>query len=314
MEQSILNFNKEFEFEPEIQNIENLGDFDHVILCGMGGSHLSADLIKSIKPGVDIYIHKDYGLPPYEKDFLERGLLIVCSYSGNTEETVSFMKDAYNNGLKIAGISTGGEILDFARGNDLPFVEIPNTGIQPRQADGYTILAILKLMGDEDMLSSLSLLAERLDPESLRTEADRLFKDLENRIPIVYSSNQNLHIAYNWKITLNETGKIPAFYNVFPELNHNEMQGFESRADQFSVIILRDDEDRTEIKRRMDVTKELYEEKGIKVVEFEMNGNSREERVFNAILVADWLSLAFASKNGVDPESVPVIEKFKEKL
>jgi glucose/mannose-6-phosphate isomerase len=312
MEKSILEFNKQFEFEPEIQNSEFLKDFDHVILCGMGGSHLAADLIKTIKPGIDLYVHKDYDLPPYEEDFLNRGLLIACSYSGNTEETLSFFKKAYKKELQVSAISTGGELLKEAEENNLPFVKIPNTGIQPRQADGYLALAILKLMGDEETISSWGLLLDKLKPESLKKIGEGIAEEIGDKTAIIYSSTQNLHISYNWKITLNETAKIPAFYNIFPELNHNEIQGFENMADRFHIILLEDSEDLEQIQDRMRITREVLEEKGLSFSDVKLSGNSREEKVFNSIILADWVALTLANSRDIDPEQVPIIEEFKK--
>lgn len=317
MENSILNFNKQFSFEPEIINEENLKDFDHIILCGMGGSHLSADLIKTIKPGVDIYVHKDYELPPYEEDFLKRGLLIACSYSGNTEETLSFYDNAYSKEYSVAVISTGGELLEKAKEDKIPFIQVPETGIQPRQADGYFALAILKFLKDEDTLASWSLLEDKLSPADLKSLAENIAEEIGDKIPVIYSSNRNLHIAYNWKITLNETAKIPAFYNVFPELNHNEMQGFdldETKIDLFHFIFLNDVEDNEKIKNRMNITKEILNEKGFTFSDIDLENNTREESVFNAIILADWVSLILALKNNKDPEKVPLIEDFKNRL
>lgn len=314
MKDSILNFNKQFTFEPEIQNIENLRDFDQVILCGMGGSHLAADLIKTIKPGLDLYVHKDYDLPPYEDDFLRSSLMIACSYSGNTEETVSFMKEAYSKELNIVTISTGGEMLEFSRENALPFIQIPDTNIQPRQADGYLSLAILKFMGDEETILNWSTLEQKIKPIELEHDAEEIANKIVGMIPVVYSSSQNLHIAYNWKITLNETAKMPAFYNVFPELNHNEIQGFDNKSEDVCVIFLEDENDKKRIKIRMEKTKEIYKEKGINVITFKMKSGSSEEKVFNSILMADWVALKLAEKNNVDPEAVPTIEDFKKRL
>jgi glucose/mannose-6-phosphate isomerase len=316
MENSILNFNKQFDFDPEIQNAESVKDFDHIILCGMGGSHLAADLIKTIKPGVDIYVHKDYDLPPYEEDFLRRGLLIACSYSGNTEETVSFMEQSLKEDYAIAIISTGGVLLETAKTKEVPFIEIPNDGIQPRQADAYLAISILKLMGDDDTLSSWSLLSEKINPVALKETGKDLAKEIGKKIPIIYSSNRNLHVAYNWKITMNETAKIPAFYNVFPELNHNEMQGFgdENLNKNFHIIFIRDDEDDSRVVKRMNITKEIYTEKGITVSEIVLDSKTREERVFNGVILADWVALNIAQEKGIDAEQVPMIEDFKSRL
>lgn len=320
MEQSILNFNKQFDYEPEIINAEKIGDFDHVILCGMGGSHLPADLIKTIKPGVEIYVHKDYDLPPYDKDFLKSGLLIASSYSGNTEEVISFYEKAQENEYKVAVISTGGKLIEMAQADEMPYVEIPDTGIQPRLALGYSMIALLEIMGDQEMIEELRLLNDLLNPESLRLKGEKIAKDINGKVRVVYSSNPNMHIAYNWKIKLNETGKAPAYYNFFPELNHNEMQGFDFEGDtehfkdKFHVIFLHDKNDNIRIQERMKITEEIYKEKGIDTTNLELEGKTRAERVFNALILADWISFYLAEMHGIDPESVPMIEDFKKRL
>ncbi len=316
MEESIIKFNEQFSFEAEIENAEYLKDFDHIILCGMGGSHLAADLIKTIKPGIDIYVHKDYGLPPYEEDFLARGLLIACSYSGNTEETLSFFDEAYKRDLHLGVITTGGKLLEKADLNNVPYIKIPNSGIQPRQADGYLALAILRFLGDEEAIATLNLLEEKINPESFKEVAEEIAIQLNGKIPIIYSSNRNLHIAYNWKITFNETAKVPSFYNVFPELNHNEMQGFGQDVfnNTFVVIFLVDENDDSRVKRRMEITKEIYKEKGVPFLDVHLEKVSREEQVFSAIILADWAALSLAKKQDIDPENVPTIEDFKKRL
>lgn len=317
MKESILNFNKQFEFEPEIKNEEHLSDFDHVILCGMGGSHLGADLVKIIKPGIDVYVHKDYDLPPYSEDFFKRALLIACSFSGNTEEVLSFFDLAVSKNYKIAVISKGGKLLEEAKKNFIPYIEIPDSNIQPRYAVGYLTLSLLKLIGDDDTISRLSLLSEKLKPETLKNEAEKIAKEITNKVPVIYASNKNLHIAYNWKIKFNETAKIPAFYNVFPELNHNEIQGFDSDSDfarLFHLIFIEDDNDSEDIKKRMKITKEILAEKGISNSTLFLNFKTIEEKVFNSILIADWIALKLADLSGKDPESVPIIEDFKNRM
>jgi glucose/mannose-6-phosphate isomerase len=317
MEQSILNFTKQFEFEPQIENQENLTDFDHIIFCGMGGSHLAADLLKTIKPGINIYVHKDYNLPPYDEEFMSKSLFVACSYSGNTEETISFADDVINRNLSLVIISQGGELIDVAKAKNIPFIEIPNDGIQPRMAVGYEIIAILKLMGDEELMAQISLLSDKIKPLELKEKAQDILDLIENKILIIYASNRNLHIANNWKIKINETAKMPAFCNVFPELNHNEMQSFDltpEYQDLFSVIFLFDTEDDVRIQRRMEITKDLYGEKGINTLELNIGVKTREENVFNSIIIADWVALELAKRNNKEPENVPLIEEFKDRM
>lgn len=315
MKNSILNFAEEFKYESEIINEDALGEYKHLVLAGMGGSHLAGDTIKAIKPGVDIYIHKDYDLPPYSDSFFKEGLLVVSSYSGNTEETVSFLRLALEKEYPVIIITTGGKILDIAKENNLPYIQLPLVDIQPRVAIGYVMVALAHILKDEDIINSISKLADILKPESLMSRGESLANELESHVPIVYTSTRNLTIAYNWKIKLNETGKIPAFYNIFPEMNHNEIQGYDSKlSDNFCPIFITDSDDNERIQKRMFILKKQLDDKGIKTINFEVEGETRLEKVMNSILLADWFSYFIAIKNGVDPEEVSMIEDFKKEL
>ena len=320
MEEAIKNFHTQFGYRPEIKNSEKLTTYDHYILDGMGGSHLAGDLLKIYQPGIELYIHKDYGLPPFDEAFLHESLLIASSYSGNTEETLDFLEEGYSRGFKMAVISTGGKLIDFAIKNQLPYIQLPEVGIQPRSALGYSILAIVKMLGREDIVAQLYELETLLDPSSFRKQGEDLATSLAGKIPVIYSSAHNLGIAYNWKIKLNETGKIPAFYNILPELNHNEMNSFhptEKTApllDRFHFIFLHDPEDDQRIEKRMNVAESLYEQDGLGVTHLISQGQTTFEKIFNSLILADWVAYTIAVQNGVDPEGVPVIEDFKAKL
>lgn len=315
MKNSILNFAEEFKYKPEIINSDNLKEYNHLILVGMGGSHLAADTIKAIKPGVDIYTHKDYDLPPYSDSFFREGLLVVSSYSGNTEETLSFLESVLEKGYGVIIITSGGKILDIAKENNLPYIELPKVNIQPRVAIGYVMVALSYILKDKELINNISQLAEVLKPESLMDEGKLLASQIDGYIPVVYTSTRNLTIAYNWKIKLNETGKTPAFYNIFPELNHNEIQGYASNlAKNLCPIFIFDKDDDQRINNRMSVMKKQLDEKGIKTISVEIFGDTRQEMVMNGILLADWMSYFLAVKNGVDPEEVAMIEDFKKEL
>lgn len=321
MEDAILNFNKQFGFEPEIINSEKIKDNKRCILAGMGGSHLASGLLKMYKPGIDLYVHRDYGLPPYDDEFFAESLLIASSYSGNTEETLDFLEEGYAKGYNMAVISTGGKMLDFAKENQLPYIQIPDDHIQPRSALGYSIVAMAKFVCGDQCVKDLRSLEKTLDPKSLQKSGAELAESLKGKIPIIYASHNNLWVAYNWKIKFNETGKTPAFYNIFPECNHNELAGFnlskESRdlSSDFHIIILRDIEtDHPRIQKRMAVVEGLLEEKGISVSTLVLNGNTKFEKIFNSTLLADWTAFSMAQNTGSDPENIPIIEGLKEKM
>lgn len=317
MEESIKNFNKQFEYEPIIRNAEKLKQkYNHFVLCGMGGSHLSAGIVKILNPGIELYVHRDYELPPYDEEFLKDSLLIASSHSGNTEEVLSFLKTALIKGYDVAIITTGGKLFEIAVSQQLPHVVIPDNDIEPRLALGYSSLALLKLMSRDDLLSSVKEFGIQLNAELYKDEANSIANSIENKTPIIYTSNKNLQIAYNWKIKFNETAKIPAFYNVFPELNHNEMQGFddEINKDKFHFIFIHDSDDNERIESRMKITSEMLEERGYSVTNLELSGNNLFEKVFSSLLTADWTAYNIANNNKKNPQSVLMIEDFKKRL
>ena len=226
MIEAIKNFSRQFEYEPKVENEDGLGKFNRFVVVGMGGSNHPTGLLKIWKPELDITIHRNYGLPSIPEEGLKNSLIILSSYSGNTEEVTDAFHAAGERKLARAVISTGGKLLDLAKKEKVPFVEIPDTNIQQRLALGLIFKALLKVMGQEEALGEVRQLAGSLDVTRYESTGRGLAEKLKGFVPIVYSSARNGPLAYVWKIVLNETAKIPVFYNVLPELNHNEMTGF----------------------------------------------------------------------------------------
>ena len=318
MYEAIRDFAKQFEFEPRVVNEKKLKKFKKFIVAGMGGSHLAADLLKVWYPDLDLYIHKDYGLPPLAGEDLKNSLIIASSYSGNTEEAISVYDAALKNNLPLAAVASGGKLLDLAKKNGIPYIKLPDIGIEPRAALGFSIKAILKLIDDEHGLKEAQNLAALLRPMDLEKEGQNLASILKGKVPIIYSSTNNLGLAYNWKIALNETGKIPAFYNVFPELNHNEMTSFDvtgptqSLSKNFHFLILKDLSDGSRILKRMEVLERLFRDRKFPVTVIELSGKTKLHKIFNSFILANWSALYTAKEYGVDPEEVPLVEEFKK--
>ncbi|MBI3305808.1 hypothetical protein HYZ82_01590 [Candidatus Nomurabacteria bacterium] len=314
MQEAILNFNKQFLFEPEIKNSKNLARKKSFVSIGMGGSNLAPKLLKSWKPDLDILVHSDYGLPEGE---LKNKTIIISSYSGNTEESIDAFEIGKKHNLSMVVISTGGKLLDLAIKNKIPYIQMPNAGIQPRMALGFSIKAFLKIIGEEE-LKNISKLATTLNPSDYEEEGKKLAKSFKNHIPVVYSSTRNLSIAYNWKIKFNETGKIPAFYNVFPELNHNEMTGFDLKdatrelSQKFYFILFKDKDDDPRIQKRMGVLENLYKNRGLSIQTIEIKGENIWHKIFGALILADWAAYHTALEYGLEAEQVPMVEEFKK--
>jgi len=282
----------------------------------MGGSHLAADLLALWDKSFQITIHSDYGLPALSDKELKESLIILSSYSGNTEETISAYQEAKKKKLSMSIICVGGKLLELAKKDAIPYVLMPTTGIQPRSALGFSIKGLMAIMGMKKGLAEVSKLAKSLHAKKIAKSGADLASRLSGRVPVIYSSFKNKAIAYNWKIKLNETGKIPAFYNVFPELNHNEMNGFDvvektkALSEHFYFIFLTDKNDHPKVKTRMKITQKLYQDRGLTTEAIEMKGEVFT-KIFNSLLLADWTSVYTAEHYGLEPEQVPMVEEFK---
>lgn len=312
---ALNNFPKQFEFNPQIENSEKLGKYEKFIVVGMGGSALSAGLLKVAYPNLNVIVHRNYGLP---SSVVSRQSLVICSsYSGNTEEVINGFNEALSRELHLAAITTGGKLLELAKKHQVPFIQIPDTGIEPRLATGFSLVALLKLINESEF-KKLSKLSKDLDSKTADHKAKLLTKSLWDKIPIIYASTRNGPIAYNWKIALNESGKIPAFCNVFPELNHNEMTGFDlikttqSLNERFLFIFLKDSADHPKIIKRIGVCKKLYEDRGFKVEIVLLEGNSPWHKIFNSLLIAGWTAYHLSQYYGTEPDAVPMVEEFKK--
>jgi len=320
MKEAIKNFNKQFEYEPSVVNADKLERKDKFIVAGMGGSHLAAGLLKIWKPELDLTIHRDYGLPAVSAKELSENLIILSSYSGNTEEvtdaeeTIDVRENIIKKDLTSAVVSTGGELIELAKEDATPYIQIPDTDIQPRNALGYSLKALLKVIGDEDTLEELSNLSQTLDPTEYEEKGKELAEKLKSKVPVIYSSTRNQPIAYNWKIKLNETGKVPAFYNVLPEMNHNELEGYsvEELSKNFHFIILKDEDDDERVGKRMEVLEKMYKDKGLSVDAIEIEGKDKYHKVFASLILADWTAYYIAEIYGQNPENVSTIEEFKK--
>jgi len=318
MKNAINECAKQFAYEPEIQNVDAFKPAENIVVNGMGGSHLAADIIGMVQPVRDFHVVSDYGMSVFSEERMRDHLFIASSYSGNTEEAISFAHSVHEHRLNLAIIAVKGELIDFAIQNHIAYVQLPDTGIQPRSALGFSLLGLARLINDEVLLKDIHHLGDVLNPSAWEKQGTELAGVLKDSVPVIYASSRNRTIAYNWKIKCNETGKIPAFYNVFPELNHNEMNGFDVQtsnrhlSEQFHFLFITDDTGDSRIEKRMHITKKLYTDRKLAVTEVPLEGQAHLERTFNSLLLADWTALAIAEQYGTESEEVPMVEEFKK--
>ncbi|MEK7646976.1 MAG: SIS domain-containing protein [Patescibacteria group bacterium] len=318
MRNTIINFAKQFAYKPVIENEGGLKKRKRLIVIGMGGSHLAGDILAAIKPSLGIIVHKNYGIPEISEEDLDDSLIIFSSYSGNTEEVLDAYNMAKERNLAMAVISIGGKLLEWAKKDGVPFVQMPDTGIAPRFALGFSFLALLKIAGEDETLLDAEKLAAELVPESWEEPGKRMAKNLAGKVPLIYASLKNQTLAYNWKIRLNETGCVPAFCNVLPELNHNELDGFDAReatrglSELFYFIFLRDPDDDPRIIKRMEAMKTILEEKNLPTEMLRLENGSALYKIFASVILADWATYYLAEDYGIAKDDLHLVEKFKK--
>ena len=328
MRQIIINFPKQFRIGIEAAKNVHLKPGlllrapENIIICGMGGSGLPGDILVTLRP-LDIFTYKSYHLPPQAGN---ESLIICISYSGNTEETLSSFQAALNRKLPIISLTTGGKLEELSKKYGLPWAKLPPPYIPPRLALGQMFAALLQILAnhnlvEEEIVDELLKVEEKLKTERLEIQGKKLTKEIFRRIPIIYTSRRFREISWIWKNSLNETAKILAICNYFPELNHNETVGFwrinemQIPNEKLHVIILRDPEDsHPRILKQMEIAKDLIEKEGIKVEFIDMKGKTMLEKIFSSVLLGFWTAYWLALEYKIDPTPIKAIEEFKRRM
>ena len=310
--------------------LQGIGEPRNVVVLGMGGSAIGGDLVKTLlepTAPVPIAVNRDYSLPAY----VGKGTLVVASsYSGNTEETLVSAAEAHRRGATVVAITTGGRLAEDATANGWPLIRIPS-GLSPRAAIGYSFVPLYVLMERIGLAPSvaaeLAETAELLEQLKARYGADvpvaenpakQLALSLKGKLPLIYGSyGWTGMAAYRWKTQINENSKAPAIYNAFPELNHNETVGWEVPEEvtrMIELVILRDRHDNKRTQARIDITREIVEERVSGITELWSEGESPVARLFSLIYPGDFVSLYLAMVYKVDPTPVRMIDLLKSRL
>jgi len=295
---------------------------ENIIICGMGGSALPGDILVTLRP-LDVFSYKSYQLPPQAGN---ESLIICISYSGNTEETLSSFKEAANRKLPLISITTGGKLAELSKKYDLPLVKIPGPLIPPRLALGEMTASLIQILVNQGILGpeicdEIRQLSLSLKSEVFESQGKKLAKKIFQKIPIIYASRRFREVGWIWKDSLNETAKILAICNYFPELNHNETVGFwrinemQIPNEKLYVIILRDPEDsHPRILKQMEIAKDLIEKEGIKVEFIDMKGKTMLEKIFSTVILGFWTAYWLALEYKIDPTPIKAIEEFKRRM
>ena len=309
MENILKNFKSQFKFEPKISNAKKFKLKEKLLIFGMGGSHLPADLLKITHPFLDLVIISDFNIPLI-KDITERNVIMI-SYSGNTIEVITALKKLNKKIIPFI-ISADGYLLSQSKLRGYPYIELPEKNLLPRLAIGYIYISLLKVINDSQSLRLIKKLSNELKTKRIQKQALKLSNKLKNKIPIIYSSVKNYPLAYNFKIRFNETSKLPSFCNYLPEVNHNEIQGFYRFKEKFIFLLLRDNSDSDEIKLTFKVIKKFFSEIKLAYLELNIRENNVFKKIFSTIHLADWLSYYLSQIYKTEPNNTPFIDKIKK--
>lgn len=306
----------------------HVGTHADVLFAGMGGSGIAGDYAAAVAGphGTRVTVHKGYGPVP-SWAIRQRPLVIAGSYSGNTEETLDMAAAAFEQGLPVAVVTTGGKLGAEAEKRSWPMIRVPE-GLQPRAAAGYMIGATLRLLEgahaiDDQRFNFLEAahLAEAMAEEGSTRweEAKQIAGGLGGRIAIVYGGGPvSGVVAQRWKTQINENAKMPSWWSLLPELDHNEIVGWEAipekTRDLLGVVALTDRSDHTRIRARLDHTAALTRDAVPWVGEVASEGTSILARLVALTVVGDLVSWMMADAAGVDPVPVSTIEQLKKLL
>ena len=327
MLEHVLSLGNQLKTDLEISEGFTSTDYDKILIVGMGGSGVAGDVLKLIlnqHTNIDVEVRKTYNLS--KTHIATRPFCLFISYSGNTEETVSVAKDAIDENLEWAAISSGGELLELANKYNKNFVKVPD-GLQPRAAFGLMTKAVINFLPNqtkEIFINECQEAGNYLNnlTGDVSNEVFEISKNIASQIgsktAVIYAGSDLTYlVAQRWKTQINENSKSKAYVGFMPEVHHNEILSWE--ADQegsknnFILILLRGD-DHEKIDNRFQLTKELI---GSKVETLEVRNISSENLIkdlFHLVLIGDLVSVNLADLLKIDPFNIDAIENLKKKL
>ena len=298
--------------------------FEHgitnVVICGLGGSGIGGDVFSELlrgELGVPVLVNKGYSLPAFVN---KSTLLILSSYSGNTEETLSCARAAVKKGIHAACVTSGGKLGEMALKHNFDMIEIPS-GFPPRTCLGFSLTQlffILKhhgLISDEfkaNLIRSASFM--ELEQQKIQEDAEFLAARILNKPVIVYTEDKYQSVALRLKQQINENAKGHCWINVLPELNHNELVGWSKANENLAVLVFRTNDEYPRNTLRITFTEGVLTKIGQSYFEINAKGHDAFEKRFYLIHFGDWLSYHLCMMQGHDPFDIEVLNKLKSHL
>ena len=298
----------------------NSKKIDNVLICGLGGSGIGATIIAQIVAptcSYPILVNKDYKIPAFVN---ENTLVVVCSYSGNTEESIEMLVLAEQQKAIIACITSGGKLAEIAQEKKYNHIMIPG-GHPPRAAFGLAFPPLFQLLAHYNIIEKnyrdeFESAIKLIDSEEAKIsiEANNVAKKIINKTPIIYAEANYEGVAIRFRQQINENSKMLCWHHVIPEMNHNELVGWTTKNEDLAVVIFRNEDDYFRNQKRIEVNKTVFEKYTSTIIEIHSKGNTRLERALYLIHLGDWVSYLIAEQKGIDVTEVNVITNLKNAL
>jgi len=287
---------------------------NNIIFAGIGGSAIPGELVKdAVDLNIPIEVSRSYTLSTHANS---SSLVICISYSGNTEEPLSQFVEAVKKQIPVVSIASGGKLLEWSKRLNIPFIQVPS-GYQPRETIPhlfFSAIACLEKLGLKDFSEDKKEFLDLISEINL-SAIDRIAEEIKDSIPVIYGSVEFSGVLRRIKNELNENSKMLAKFEEVPEMTHNEIVGYEVFGyPNVSVIFLRDKDERQEIRKRIEVTKEILVEKVKNINEIWAYGNSKLSKVMSLVYQGGYLSFELAKLRNVDWRQIKTIDKLKESL
>jgi glucose/mannose-6-phosphate isomerase len=293
---------------------------NNIVIAGLGGSGIGGTIVSEIvasEAKVPITVIKDYFIPAFVG---ANTLVICCSYSGNTEETLQTLEDSIAQGAMICCITSGGKVAEIAKAKNIDLITIPG-GMPPRACLGYSLTQLFYVLNSHSIISDsfkeqieMAIALLEKEKNGITAEAKKLADVLVGKIPVIYAVDGYNGVATRFRQQINENSKMLCWHNILPEMNHNELVGWAEDYHNVSVVILRNDTDYSRTKARIEICKEIFSKYTSNITEIWSKGNSSLEKSLYLIHLTDFVSVMLADKKKIDATEVNVINHLKGEL